>query len=210
MISGMISLRNLYDLIRSDASHEGLIAGSLARRCYGQLAAEECSKIAAEKGFYLWGRYDQNGLWRNIYLGKAGFGKTAMLRARIVEELKDERTCLWRAFVPVDLLLETVKANHRSMWKKYQVHMERSLKKAGVTHIVWVSCQELSNEEVREVESDLIETLNPRANVSRPVPPTSLQKHTKRIVAQFRAVIHENRYKDRRGYNIPDVCASEQ
>ena len=54
--------------------------------------ANECRKltdiIAEARGVYLWGRYDKKGLWRNIYLGFAGEGKTACLRARFNEELR--------------------------------------------------------------------------------------------------------------------------
>jgi len=71
--------------------------------------------------------------------------------------------------------------------------MARALKKAGANHIVWVADPDLENSAVQNVESDLIETLNPRANVSRPVPPVALQKHTKEIIGAFRSLIHAHR-----------------
>jgi len=52
---------------------------------------------------------------------------------------------------------------------------------------------ELPEAAVRNIESDLIETFNPAANISRPVPPVSLQQHTKEIIAEFRSQIHGHR-----------------
>ncbi len=62
---------------------------------YDKLAQTVVSSIARERGLYLWGTYGKNGLWRNMYLGKTGVGKTSHLHARILEELKDERIFLW-------------------------------------------------------------------------------------------------------------------
>jgi hypothetical protein len=76
---------------------------------------------------------------------------------------------------------------------KYSKHVERAIRKAGATHIVWVSALDITDAEVREVESDLIETLNPTANLSRPVPPSRLQARTKEVLACIRETIHEHR-----------------
>jgi hypothetical protein len=202
--SDIISLRPLYEFINSDSDHKGLKRGSPERRRYGSKAAEVCEGIASQQGFYLWGRYEANGPWRNIYLGKAGFGKTAHLRARILEELKDERACIWQAFVCKETLTEAGKKNHGAMWQKYQFHMARALKKTRPTYIVWVADPDLLDSNVIDIESDLIETLNPEANVSRPVPPVNLQEHTKEIIAEFRSRIHEERSKR---FQIADLQA---
>ena len=193
MHSGFVSLSPLYDLLRANPDPKGLERGSPARRNYGFAAQEICAEIASAQGFYLWGGYESNGLWQNIYLGKAGFAKTAHLRARILEELKDERVCIWRAFVSEETLTKAEMLNHPTMWHKYQHHMMRALKKTGATHIAWVADPGLENAAVNNIESDLIETLNPMGNISRPVPPVTLQEHTKVIIAEFRSLIHENR-----------------
>ncbi|MBM3792233.1 MAG: hypothetical protein FJW35_18045 [Acidobacteria bacterium] len=193
MESGLISVGPLYDLIRSNPDPKGLLLGSPMRRRYGSVAKIICAAIAQAQGFYLWGRYEANGLWRNTYIGKAGFGKTAHLRGRILEELKDERACIWRAFVSERMLREAGKRNHPTMWHVYKQHMARALKKTGTTHIAWVADPNLPKSAVQNIESDLIEILNPAANVLRPVPPVSLQKHTKEIIAALRAQIHTYR-----------------
>ena len=179
--SGMFSLQPLYEFLELEHDQTGLHGRSQEGRRYGKVAKRICQAIAATQGFYLWGRYEPNGLWRNIYLGKAGFGRTAHLRARIQEELKDERVCIWRAFVSVSTIEATGERNYPRMWHYYKKHMHRALKKAGTTHIVWVTDPQLKNSQVQNIESDLIETLSPSANMSRPVPPVTLQEHTKTI-----------------------------
>ena len=193
MESGMVSLRPLYEFLKTDHGESSYDGRSPGGRRYAALASSICQSIAAAQGCYLWGRYERNGLWQNIYLGKAGFGKTAHLRARIVEELKDERACVWCAFVPEKVLMAAGAKIYPKMWHRYSVHMKRSLKKAGASHIAWVSDAELRNPDVQNIESDLIETLSPWANVSRPVPPVSLQEHTKLVIAQIRRLIHAHR-----------------
>jgi hypothetical protein len=204
MQSGFLSLHPLYDLLASDPDLEGLRRGSPARRHYGLKATDICKDIAPLQGFYLWGRYESNGLWRNIYLGRAGFGKTAHLRARILEELKDEGASIWLSFVSEDTLREASKRNHPTMWQKYQAHLARTLKKARATHIAWVADPDLEDSAVQDIESDLIETLNPRANILHPVPSVILQKHTKEIIGEFRYLIHDHR-RDRYTIPVPQV-----
>ena len=67
---------------------------TLLGREYARLCDSLTSPIEDAPGFYLWGRYDKQH-WRNIYLGKAGFGKHARLRRRILDELKEEKCCFW-------------------------------------------------------------------------------------------------------------------
>src|SRR6266567_9351063 len=47
---------------------------------------------------------------------------------------------------------------------------KRPLLKAGTTEIIWVPAPKLSDPEILMVEADLIEALNPSANLSRPTP----------------------------------------
>ncbi|MFA6436608.1 MAG: hypothetical protein WCW30_05770 [Candidatus Gracilibacteria bacterium] len=96
MNSGIINLEKIYNFVTSDKNEEALHCNSSLGRLFGKICSEIANKIPKEKGFYLWGNYDSRKFWQNIYLGKAGFGKTANLRSRILEELKDERCCFWR------------------------------------------------------------------------------------------------------------------
>lgn len=58
---------------------------------------------------------------------------------------------------------------------------------------MWAETPLLTNDEVRLVEADLIEALNPIANVARPTPPDSLQAITEKVFASFRQLIHQHR-----------------
>jgi hypothetical protein len=199
---GIVSLHPLYDYVKSNPDSKCLDLRSPVRRRYRSMAASICEQIQTVQGFYLWGRYEPNRLWQNIYLGKAGFGITAHLRTRILEELRDESACIWHAVFSEAELRKAGERNHPKMWGKYQFHMKRALMKTGTTHIVWVAVPGLSNPDVRDIESDLIETLNPRANASRPIPPVALQDHTKEIIGEFRRLIHAHRDT---GYTIADL-----
>ena len=145
------------------------------------------------QGFYLWGKYGKNALWENIYLGKAGFGKTTHLRARILKELKDERQFLWRSIFDEEYLLKKGADLYPQMWVKYKKHWNRAISKAGASHIVWVASPSLEDRQVSDVEKDLIETLNPTANLMRAKPPSTLQPVTSEIISRFRHEIHTNR-----------------
>lgn len=186
MQSGMLTLKPLYDVIASHPKEAGETVPLAERRFYRRAAKDLCVSLPQEQGFYLWGRFEANGLWRNIYLGKAGFGRTAHLRARLTEELHDESACLWVQKIPNEALRGGTPA-------RYLTEYDRAMRKAGASHIVWVSDPQLSNDLVRDIEADLIETMAPRANLSRPVPPSHPQEHTHTIVRHFREEIHEAR-----------------
>lgn len=208
MRSGILSLQPIYKFLKLNHDKIGLYGKSPEGRAYGAEVAKICQDIAATQGFYLWGRYERNGLWRNIYLGKAGFGRTAHLRARIQEELKDERACIWHAFVSVRSMEAAGERNYPRMWHQYKKYTHRALKKTGATHIVWVADPDLDNSQVQNIESDLIETLNPSANMLRPVPPVTLRECTKAIIGEFRELIHKGRkhfFRDRRDFLIPPI-----
>ncbi len=189
-----LSLRGLYEFAND---HRGdREAPRLERAILGKDYTDRCRVITASvnesQGFYLWGCYSRNGgLWRNIYLGMAGFGRNKKnLKKRITEELIDERAFVWRSVYTPDELMEIRRLIHGS---KYVREWSRSMRKAGTTHIVWVSAPELRGDRVRDVEADLIEALSPRANVPRHAPPCDLQGEASKIFTTFRKLIHDGR-----------------
>jgi hypothetical protein len=191
MESGIINLHEIYNFIASTPCSEGALhCNSGLGRSFGKLCTKIARVIPEEKGFYLWGRYDSRKFWSNIYLGKAGFGKIANLRSRILEELKDERCCFWRVAYTEDELMLLKEKHYQERYKK---DWERSFLKANTTHIVFVACPEIKEEDVERIESDLIESMNPISNIKRPIPPASLNSDTTKIFNQFRQQIHSNR-----------------
>ncbi len=194
MESGTIFLGKLYDFVKKDPDGKSLLGTSRLGHEYATLASAITSTVPNERGFYLWGKYDPNGLWRNIYLGKAMLGKTAHLRARILEELKDERMCLWRHVMTERQLLDKTMENYGGRYNgRGNKSFKRSIYKAETSHIIWVAVEDLGESQVRNIESDLIETLNPVANIVRPSPPAELQELTVEVIKHFRRQIHSRR-----------------
>ncbi len=101
MHAGIVHLDSLIHYVTvHDRVGRALEPRSPAGDQYDQLAETVVSNIARERGLYLWGTYAPNGLWSNVYVGKASLGKTTHLYARILEELKDERIFLWGTSLP--------------------------------------------------------------------------------------------------------------
>ena len=188
------ALSPLLKFAKKDKDRLGLEHNSKHGREYGRLVVDLMTDVPNTSGFYIWGNYQPNGLWRTIYLGKAGYGKTTGLKARLTEELKDERLCIWcRKQEDHDAIKDTWLrgATHPAGIR----HAVRSLKKLGSTHIfaVTVPTDEIDNKSITAIESDLIETMNPIANMMRPGPSSSLQDVTIEIIRHFKNAIHLNR-----------------
>jgi hypothetical protein len=195
-----ITLRKLYDFIAKHGNNaEALrLEKTTLGKEYCKICDDLVEPIDEERGFYLWGAYDRKGYWKNIYLGKAGYGDGSSLKKRIREELKDERCGLWRSVYGEEELLTIGAKIHPATWPKYKSAWKRAMRKAGTTHIIWVPAPRLTNDHVKMIEPDLIEALNPTANHQRPAPPKSLQKETTQIFSQFRATVHgarESKYR---------------
>lgn len=189
---GTALLTELYDFAKGH--YKDAEAVRLERTETGKQYSQLCKRIALRideaQGFYLWGTYSEKGLWENIYLGMAGYGDHKSLRKRIREELMDERAFVWRRVYTRDEL-EAIRLKIHG--GKYRAEWERGMRKAGSTHIVWVSAPGIAPGHVQDVESDLIEALNPRANRRRLPPPDFLQPEAKEIFGYFRESIHRNR-----------------
>jgi hypothetical protein len=187
------SLRPLYDFVAKHRLEERPLRKERTpiSKEYGQLCREITRAIDSAPGFYLWGSYDPKRYWRSTYLGKAGFGKTTNLRARIFEELKDERWFIWRHVHSKERVLEMSDAIFPL--RKHHVFCERAMLKAGATHIIWVPVRSIPNEEITRVETDLIEALSPQVNIRRSTPPNTVQYAATEIFQAFRRTIHASR-----------------
>lgn len=188
---GMISLRDIASFVQEhneedDALNPRTPLGGEFHRLCDSLA----SAIDDAPGFYLWGYYDKRKYWHSIYLGMAGFGKHARLRRRILDELKEEKCCFWLTVRNPDQLQAIREKIYRG---KYGLQWKRAMEKEGATHIAWVPAPHLADQDIRPVEADLIEALDPRANVQRPIPQSSVQKEATRVFEQLRLAVHTGR-----------------
>jgi hypothetical protein len=214
-----ISLKPLYDFIQEHRA-DYLDALNL-KKTLGKEYCEECGcltgarkpekcenptgKIEEVQGIYVWGAFDSRKYWHSIYLGKAGLGKVKeLLRARITEELKDERFALWRHVFSETKLNEVgplVNEGGMEAWTRYiEKATRRQIRKAGTTHIIWAPTSKLDNHNVRRLEAELIEALNPTVNIQRPTPSNEVIDEATVVFSHFRRTIHDIRgLKDGRG-----------
>lgn len=191
----IIELKPLIHYATNVLGIDAIIGRSPSGRKYGKKVKEITSTLPTEAGFYLWGFYTSVGLWRSSYLGKAGYGVSTSLRSRIDEELRDERPLIW----------SQSQISEEAIWSKWvegygdsrasKNHFKRSTLKAKSTHIIAVSLpiSEIDNKSISSIEADLIETLNPIANVQRPRPNSSLQDQTIEVIRVFKDSIHTHR-----------------
>jgi hypothetical protein len=195
--SAVIELKELYDFVKEDKNNEAIKGDSKLGREFGKRVKSLTNSISENGGFYIWGSYTNKGLWNNIYLGKAGFGKTTGLQSRIKEELKDERPFFWKIKLTENQIKDKCPELYPKMAEKYTAEWDRSFRKFNSTHIIWVAINESSKVEFEKdiltIESDLIETMNPIANRSRPKPYGELQNTTIEIIRAIKLRIHENR-----------------
>ncbi|HVA16252.1 MAG TPA: hypothetical protein VMV59_00925 [Candidatus Dormibacteraeota bacterium] len=193
MAEGTVCLSGLYDFVfkhRGDDAALQINGTTQLGREYCKICKRLTAPVPSAQGFYLWGQYNDKRFWTNIYLGKAGLGKSANLRSRLCEELKDERAFAWRAVYTSD---ELSKIRERMHGPKYVANWERAAKKVLTTHIIWVSMNDKSNADVLRIEEDLIEALNPIANLRRTTPPPDLKKDATVVFDEFREQIHHGR-----------------
>lgn len=195
--TGIIELKELYDFVLTDLEDAALEGRSKKGRAFGALAKKVTKTISENGGFYIWGSYTSKGLWNNIYIGKAGFGKSTGLRARIKEELKDERQFFWLIKLKPEEIKLKCKSLYPRMAHKYMVEWDRHFRKFNATHIIWIaltsSTKQDFEKEILIIESDLIETMNPIANRNRPKPFGELQHTTIEIIKHMKYHIHLNR-----------------
>jgi len=196
--SASVSLQPLLEFASRDRQCLAMHGKSAAGRNFGRLVTKLVDGITPDQGFYLWGYFESSGLWRSVYIGKSGTGKVASLRARISEELRDERAFIW-----VGKHTGHDAAACKRMWQQYYPsmitssapdnHIERALRKAGTTHIIWAQVSNLQHEDVLQVEAELIEIMNPAANVHRPTPKPHLIGITLQVIESFEHKVHELR-----------------
>ena len=192
---GTLCVETLYEHASNDPDALSIRGDSPEGKKFGLLVKELTKGIKVCQGLYLWGKYDDHGLWRNIYIGKSENLKTSDLQVRITDELKEERLFLWwrRIFFNTEEYLNVYKKRYPKYTHKSVVHFNRSIEKWGTTHIIWVAIENIDSTDIPKIEEDLIETLNPIANEKRPAPVNYLTAKTTEIIKTFRDEIHRNR-----------------
>jgi len=202
MQSGMLILSDLYTFVRKHRTWpteamriDGL---SLLGKEYSDICRDTVATVPIVRGLYLWGFYNGNGFWTNIYIGKAGQKKTSSLHNRLYKELTAERACIWREVLTIEELEKTGAEIHPRMWPKYIHHWHRAFEKTGTTHIAWIALPEIEEANIEPIENDLIEAMNPTGNRKRTKPPEDFRDDTKRVFGQLRKVINARAHRETR------------
>lgn len=204
MESNIVDLSVLYNFAGEDKERLGLRGKGPESTNYSREVSKLLKDIEDKKdrGFYIWGKYEKkNGLWRTIYLGKAEELTTASLYARIRKELSTERLIFWcnpKTEInneEEDCIVEEMKKLYINSKPDYSNNWKTAYQKKGTTHIIWVSTPKIANEKILDIEADLIETMNPSANIKRPKPSSELQDQTIAVIREMKRLIHKNRPK---------------
>lgn len=155
---------NLFDIYRFVAAHPKFVSGINGDMgVYTKIVGRVVENIPAKPGWYLWGGFNEVGFWHTIYLGKAGNKKTSSLKARIKEELLDERAAFWATIYGS----EPTERQFQKIYKNKYGPGTRSYRKRNVHFIVWVSATPITEEEIKEEESVLIAAYRPAINIQR-------------------------------------------
>ena len=130
MKSNIIDLQPLYDFAWNDRAGEALLLTSEEGRQFSKTVDKCLAGVSEQQGFYMWGHYDLAERWVNLYIGKAGPGKTAHLKNRIMKELKADRCIFWEPILPERLLMEHCRRSYPKNGESYALLWERALKRA--------------------------------------------------------------------------------
>lgn len=183
--SGIVCLSSLHEFAEQDTYADAVLGKSAQGRTFGKRVRAVCRQIPETPGFYAWARFDHGDLWKTIYVGKVGYGKVTSLKARIQEELLEERVLFWADRHPdaVGRGLECygpggdgVRNGVTREREAFLInHFVRAVLKSGAMYIVWISTPGIgTNGIVRLVEACLIKAMKPEANKQRAVPENTL------------------------------------
>jgi hypothetical protein len=198
-MEGIVSLKPLYDFARKYPHNEAAIKVDRTTTLgneYRRKCAALIESVPREQGLYLWGFYNANGFWTNIYVGKTERGTSSNLYTRLYKELTAERACIWREVYTYKQLRQICNRIHPPQTRKANLRAwDRHVEKAGATHIFWIALPSKDSAELKAIEKDLIESMNPTGNRQRATPPEHLREDTKQAFGFLREMIHrdENR-----------------
>jgi len=170
---GVISLKPLYDFIIKEFPNSDL----MGKNPWPNKSPVNTSYKAAisrlegwpvslhTRGIYLWGYYDEMGIWHTIYLGKAaGTRGNIGIEGRIKKELDAERAFIFVQIYSRNQILRYQPSAYSNTWKKYLPNYRRAFRKRGTTFIFWHEVNSPSGLRLTDIENALIQLLMPRAN----------------------------------------------
>lgn len=158
--TGHFDLFKIYSVV---ANNPKFLFGREELKTYSATVNDIIENVPKKAGLYLWGRFNDVGWWETIYLGKAGNKKTSSLKARLREELMDERALFWATIFGIE---PTEKQFQKITKNKYGSGI-RTYRKKNVHFIIWASIDDASEEEIKKEEDILIDIYRPTQNTQR-------------------------------------------
>lgn len=155
---------HLFDIYKFVAEHPKFVSGKNGDMGdYTKLVNALVESIPTKAGWYNWGRVNDVGVWETIYLGKSGNRKTSSLKARIKEELLDERMAFWATVYGS----ESTERQYQKIFKNKYGPATRSYRKRNIHFIAWLAVDEISEEDIKAEERTLIMLYRPAVNIQR-------------------------------------------
>lgn len=178
---------NIFDILKFVSDNPTMPKRNVGEwKVYAGIVSNLVSNVPDNKaGWYLWGKFNEVGWWETIYLGRAGNQKTSSLRARLREELSDERVAFWATIYGREV---ATKIAHKLYKGKYLSGTQRSLRKSNAHFIIWLSCSEISEADIAKEEGILIDVYRPANNAKRQEYPKQ-SNFTQQIIRGFNAEI---------------------
>jgi hypothetical protein len=131
------------------------------------------ASVPRSGGWYLWGRFNDAAWWEPIYIGMTTKGKTADLRTRLRDELREESQAIFAAVYGRDAVMSAAREQYAQHVKKGYTDyfrkgegVQRSLRKTEARFVIWVAT-DLKDQGIDDIEDRLIHLYRPAFNARR-------------------------------------------
>jgi len=153
--SGTLSLNPLIKFAESDPAGQGIWVQNKEGKEFSRLITEllddkQKYPLTNKSGVYVWVKKSSDHTVEYLYVGQSH-----NLRRRLYEELTKERIAFWPSISKEKIDAEG-KIKYADKWGQYKVGLDRTMKKQGVTHIIWLESADLAHVRLQLIESRLI------------------------------------------------------
>jgi hypothetical protein len=162
LVSGFITFDAVHEYGQGIPDPPGPM-DKVSRSHYKKLCNQQTARIPEIPGWYAWIGFSGRDV-TIIYVGQSRLGPSANLRKRIAEELADELIAIWATKHGEQQIMPILDRKYEG---RYTMELARSVRKVGVTFIIWIGQKGLLQQELDDVENTFIERLHPTANKKR-------------------------------------------
>jgi hypothetical protein len=146
MAAGNFSLLPIFDFAAHNPMmpHQG---SGAVQSAYSKLLNRTIANVPELPGWYLWGKFNDDGSWNIIYLGKSEKRKTSSLHTRMYDQLR-EKFCptIWAELYGSEPVLR--QSHDAYPHGRYDGGVRKSVGMIGVRFVIWVGVADDISEEV--------------------------------------------------------------